>query len=450
MGLEINYAGNYSRWHHFCRAINPFQKNCEDLKTVAVCLAKLEEITETLDVISANSCISDELIGEVRGAEVLLARINSQWFVSPSVRKSAKALAAFTTSYKIATSQHVPYKVLVGNEKLRNFILTNHLHHKITKQHQKIGHRIKLVKGEPHFPLCVDLDREEHRAKIKWVSFQNVLSTLKPHPKSMKVEHLQFLANGLEIHDAKKWQTLRPQYIPTLLKDGNLVHIDTLTGKEEVIGNANSNYIQLVNVKPWGYNPQGGSLFGHTWIRLVIDGQLYHVGADLGGNIVNPDFMATVPASNKEFSTSEWVAIDDSTTDEHGKTKSERLFKKLESLQHYLTTKKMREDCPYAEDIQELYHQMRTSHGGTCTSAATMLFREVTGVCYLQQSKPLASRIVFNPVTRWILDIFWYFTPKPIDQNIIQPLRIITRGALPEWLGTKLQALKRLSSPFKR
>ena len=146
--------------------------------------------------------------------------------------------------------------MLIENEALRDFITSNHLHHKITKQHHARGLRVKIRNGMPYFPMAHSLNTKTHKAKTKWIALD-----------ALQIKRAEFLANGLEVHDAKRWQTLRPLYEMTV-KNGQYVHIDTISGKQESIGKKGRNYIQLVTVKPWGYDPRGGALFRDTWIRF--------------------------------------------------------------------------------------------------------------------------------------------------------------------------------------
>lgn len=419
-----NYLRSFSIWDNLSGIIHPSKRNAKDLQAIQSCIEQFEEL-KNQDVA--------QLKDVAKNSERLTNRVSKQWFVSKKVKNAVKNLEVFTTAYKIANAQGLPFNILVENAHLRTVITANHLHHKISKQHQSLGLSIKIENNTPYFPVADELDCNTHQAKVKWAKLEDLAVD-----SNGKIENMEFLADGLEIHDKKKWDILRPLYrVETV--DGKYVHIDTVTGKQEVIGPAGKNYIQLVTVKPWGWNPRGGALFGHTWIRFVIDGQLYHVGQDLAGKLVNPDFMATVPRGGKNYSTSDWVTINDKKIDYMGNATSERIFKKLEALQYYLNHKALPEDNPYAGEVLRLYETMRKTQGGTCTSAALVMFREVTGQDFVEQARPRASRLVFNPVTQKIIDAILFITPKPVAETFVRPVQAVTRGGLPIVLAHKLK-----------
>jgi len=427
-------TSNYSFWHTFIRTINPFLRNREDLETTKRTLQTFQRLQQSLEVQDAHSGITAALHQESKSAEHLIKQIRSQWFVSKNVKKSLQELQSYTTACKISEKQQIPFKILANDVALTAFIEKNHLHHKITKQHHEMGLRIKVIDGEVFFPVAVDLDLKTRQAQTEWVSWKTLQKSLPL--ESSQSNRIAFLANGLELHDSKNWQKLRPLY-ECSVKDNQLVHRDTLTGKEETIGNAGKNYIQLITVRPWGYNPKGGALFGHTWIRFAIDGKIYHVGADLSGKILNPDFMASIPMEGKEFETSCWTPINDQLTDLYGNCQSERILQKIEALQYFITHRE-KPESPYANDAVKFYDQLRDKHGGTCTSAAAMVYREISGKDYLEKSRPLPSRILFNNFTRAFLDTAWRFTPKTVRRNVVQPVQIITRGAMPTTLASNM------------
>lgn len=431
MDLISNYKNSYTLWDRFCRAVNPARRNREDFETIRRSLKQFDQLQMQLSMQSADAGISFELTSEVKKAEVLLKRLSSQWFVSKKVREAANNLEIFSTSYKIATAQEIPFKIVVRDKALRTLIISNHLHHKITKQHRALGLGIQIKNGKAYIPC------PSSEGKLQWVSVKKAQQIFGSDPKTGKIAKSEFLADGLEVHDAKGWNTLRPLY-GLQTQNGKYVHIDTLTGRQEEIGPVGKNYIQLVTVRPWGLNPKGGALFGHTWIRFVLDGKLFHVGANLQGEIVNPDFMATVPMGTKKYTTSEWNSIDDSKKDAYGHVKSERIIIKLEALQYFLNHKVLPEGCPYGDEIIELYHQMRTIHGGTCTTAAAMMYREITGIDYVETGRPIAARVVFNPITRFVLDTIWYCAPRPVAEHIVAPMKAVSRGARPDVLAGKL------------
>ena len=433
MHTSINYSGSYSLWQHTLRAINPFKKNREDLQTVERAIASFDRAADTLDVQDNASGITDALMQENKNTELLINRLSRVWFVSKKVKEDVCKLEMYTSAYKIAKQQNISFKLLANDTALTTFITKNHLHHKILKQHHEIGLRVKVENEKVFFPVATSLDPKTRQAKTEWICWQALQN--KEQFNASKSDQIVFLAEGLEFRDSKKWQTLRPLYHCTMKKN-QYVHIDTLTEKEERIGKVGKNYIQLVSVLPWGYNPKGGALFGHTWLRFAIDGKIYHVGANLQGQILNPDFMASVPMQGKQVTTTAWTPINDATKDLHGNSQSERIIQKIEALQYFLTHRE-KPQSPYADEVVAFYKELRTRRGGTCTSAAAMVYREVTGIDYLEKSRPLAARLVFNPITRTLLDTLWHFMPKPIVQNVVQPVQAITRGARPTVHGVR-------------
>lgn len=293
----------------------------------------------------------------IEGGKAFLNQVFKQWFVSAKTKETAQKIERMVVEHKLG----LPKWSLVNNVDAYKFIKVNHLHHKITKQHVATGLGISR---ELKFPMGG-----------KWVDFTEVPSG----------SGLEFLADGLEIHDAKKWDQLRPLYKLTL-NGASYDHIDTLTGQRETIGKAGKNYIQLVTVKPWGWNPRGGSLFGHTWIRFVADGKLYHVGANLNGQILNPDFMATLSLQGKECETTDWVEMDAAQT--------KRLF----------------------------------------------------SVNFVHESRPFVARTLFGSHIRAALDVLWSLLPSPI-RRLIHPIQVVTRGSKPGVLADAISSALRTAPP---
>lgn len=358
----------------------------------------------------------------LKEASSLIHRVSKQWFVSAEVRSTVEKIKTYVDAHKISRLQDLPVKFLVDNAPVREFILANHLHHKITPQHRATGCGIQIIDEKAHFPVAEEVQQDgiiaSHRKRTKLVPFEEL---------SDKTKHFEFLANGLEIHAAKEWHTLRPLYAMQE-KDGKYVHIDTLTGQEETLGDVGKDYVQLLNVKPWGWNPRGGSLFGHTWIRFVIDGQLYHMGANLQGRLLNPDFMATVPRHGKKIQAFQKISLDPNK-DAHGFTQSERLFLRLENLQASLLKRPLPHPEAakhYADRTFSLYELAQFQCGGTCTTSALTFLGEVTGQKVEQVGRNFFSRGFFR-----FLDCIWSVFPRFIRTHVIRPLQALTRGGKP-------------------
>ena len=334
MGIEINFAGKYSCLEHVKRFLNPSYKNSQDLLTTTATLDRLNALT----ALQANKILEVDLQDALKNSQTLVKRLQKQWFVSHDVVATVKKIEDFLTTEKISKQQNIPFKLLAENHVFRKIIVANHLHHKITAQHQLIQCKITInEKGEPLFPVAQKTNAiaiiPSHKEETKMLTLEEFLTKFASHydKETGKIKDLEFMANGLEIHSAKKWDTLRPSY-ELSQENGKYIHIDNLSGLKSEIGDVGKNYTQLVNVKPWGYNPAGGSLFGHTYVRFVIDGQLYHVGLNLQGEILNPDFLASIPMKGKKYEVSSWKPMEEEK-DEYGYTQAERTLLKLEALQ---------------------------------------------------------------------------------------------------------------------
>ncbi len=436
---KINYSGEYGFIENLTRFFSSDYKNKQDSATANLVLRHLEELAQT----QKGEVLTPELETELANTKKLLTRLKQQWFVSKEVRDSAKKLSGYVTAERISKDLHIPFKTLAENEELRKIIVANHLHHKITKQHQAIDCRIKETdNGSLLFPVATKQENpkntlDSHVAITEYVTLEELKKRFEVKPNG-KIKDVEFMANGLEVHPAKKWEDLRPSY-RLEVEDGYYVHIDTLTGNKEIIGKEGENHVQLINVQPWGWNPKGGALFGHTWIRFVIDGQLYHVGGNLQGDILNPDFMAALSMKNKSVQTSKWAAMKEDR-DKHGNSQAERVLIKLEGLQAHLTNHLLPEKAiPYAKVVEEIYNELRNKEGGTCTSAATRFIKEF-GLDELSdlesEGKDRITKVVFNSFTTRILDAVWGILPKSVRRTLIQPFQIFTRGKKPIFLRT--------------
>jgi len=436
----INFNPSYSWGQQACRFISPFYRDKQEHSVAQAALLALQGLTSVFDDHMTAQHLNDEQHALFKAATVLIGRIQSQWFVFESVSRLIHQINPFVEAYKMSTLQQLPLRPLIENNQARNIILSNYLHHKITQQHRTQGVAIAYRGRNFIMPVCCEGASENgiiasHRRIIKEITFDQLEEHFgeRYDPRSGRIRDSEFLANGLEIHPAKSWHMLRPLYALSQ-REGEYVHIDTITGREEKIGEVGHDYIQLVNVLPWGWNPKGGSLFGHSWIRMVIDGQLYHIGENLAGSILNPDFMATMPRQGKRIQAYDWIHLDP-TRDERGYNQSERILLKLEALQAKLYNRPVQNEAEsYLGSAYRLYQRVRTERGGTCTSAALAMLGEVTRHEDTQTGRSLLSKILFNSFVTSILDFFWSILPMFIRTKIIQPIQVLTRGAKPRWL----------------
>lgn len=426
----VNYSGKYSFFQNLYRLINVRHRNAQDLKTTQACLSQLQTLTQQAQLIDCSSGINRELSEVLQGASILHKRVSKSYFASKALKSEAAKIQRYLTAKKIATHQNIPFRAIIDNPEVQKMIEANHFHHKITQQHQAMGLRLSYNNGDIMIPV-------RHKNAPVPISKLPELYAKKYNKKTGKIADTEFLADGLELHHFKQWSRLRPLY-KLQVEQGNYVHIDTLTGKKEVVGVAGKNYIQLVNVMPWGKNAFNGSLLGHTWLRIVYKGELFHVGLGLSGYILNPDFMASVSLKGKRFGASKWKLIDDQNVDQHKRTLSNRLMIQLNLVQQYIKHGHLPKKTLYAKEVMKLYDEIEYKFGGTCNSGATKIFQMVTGEDYYKRSRTIISRIFFNKFSNKALDAFYSVLPKKIRRYTIGLVQTVTRGGLPFILGTRL------------
>lgn len=421
---NINYFGQYSFIEHVKRFFSPCYKNAQDLKTANVAVNRLEQVIN--DLTRESRELTPELQQELTNCDHLVKRLSKQRFVNKEVLQIRYILEYYLVAEKIARAQEIPFKILAENFELIGFITSNHLHHKITPQHRQEGYGI-LADHEGILRFSFPLNGQRN-----FLTFEE----LKQHfsqsydPIYGRIKDLEFMANGLEIHSAKKWEHIRSTYSMTN-ENGIYVHIDTLTGEKEEVGPVGDDFVQLVNVYPWGWNPKGGSLFGHTYIRFIVEGKLYHVGMNVKGEILNPDFMSCMSMEGKKFKTSQWKVMD-KEVDEHGHNQAQRTLIKLELMQAQLNNRDAAEEAaPYAEETKQLYSDIRNKKGGTCTAGALAFLKQFDDEVNEERSRNIFSRIILNSVTKRILDFTWGLFPNCMRKRVIQPIQVITRAAKP-------------------
>ena len=86
--------------------------------------------------------------------------------------------------------------------------------------------------------------------------------------------------------------------------------------------------------------------------------------------------MTSIPTNGKEFSTTSWKEMPKGK-DKYDNSASKAFLLRLESLQEYVKTGKERTGCPYIKDVVKMYKELRYKKGNTCTTAATMLYKEM-------------------------------------------------------------------------
>lgn len=367
----------------------------------------------------------------------LAKRVQKKWFLSSDLKRCIQNIEHIAFACKVAKKFQLPIKPLFEDRKLCAFLKKNHLYHKITLQHQQTGVQIKYENGKFLLP-CAKTTKIATNAPIEkktvYLDLDTILQRAKHFYKKStgKIQDLEYLSNGLEIHSRFHWKRLRPLY-KLSEENGKYIHFDTITGEKEIIGDVGKDYFRVVNVLPWGWNPIGGSLFGHTWTVLVLNGSLYHIGANLRGYILNPDFMASIPAKGKTYQLQNWAALK-IEKDTNGYSQGQRLLTRLENLQA-----KLEEKNPIHSEIEDLYGpstyekylEIRNKLGGTCTSASLKLSEELRKKEVTKKKNCVSFITSFLQLTKRCLDIFWSYFPRFFQKYIIRPIQIVTRGKKP-------------------
>jgi hypothetical protein len=408
----------------------PGFRKAQDLRIINAAIETLKLQTNALEPSLEGHGITDELRSELRRSSELLSQIFGQRFNSSDVKNKAEELNEFILGEKIASKQELPFKKVMTNAEFRKIVLANHLHHKISAEHRTSGLGLSFTADGTG-----QISSQSGQIELTNTAFS---SQFGDHfdAESSKLTDSEFLEDGLCVHSAKKWKNLKAQY-KLRIEAGNYVHIDTMSGERKEIGAVGSDYIQILNVSPWGWNPKGGALFGHTWIRMVVDGKLYHLGANLNGQILNPDFMSSLPMSGKRWNSSDWRTMKEGLDQARDKIGT-RIIKKLEYLQYYLVNKDFPKglDSTKIKELTDFYSQFRDLSGGTCSSGALLIFNIATNLGDGSHfARPLLGRVVFNPLVRKVFDCVWFILPTCIGRGV----KVLTRGGQPSTLGANLR-----------
>ena len=387
----------------------------------------------------------------LQNAASLYSRARKAWFLPKKAKENLHYLRSIAEARKIAQLQDLPFVPLLKNPDVRKVVLANHLHRKITAQHRSLGLGLTFDKS---FALSVP-QKEGGVEKavslpLRKVFGENAVCKTNPFGKTPNGE---FLEHGFTVHSAKKWRRLQATY-EVSVESGNFVHIDNLTGTKEIIGSSQDSHVQIVNVLPWFYDlftsPWNGPWNGHTYLRVVVKdgdkGRLYHIGGDLGGGIINPDFMATFSMEKRRYTAYSWATIKEqaapsSESSLQNTNRGQRLIRCLENLQaKILKQQPPHKACEraYGASTWQEYRKVIRQLGGTCSSAAIALFEIMTGRKQKKTRGSLLYRMIYNPVVVWLLDCIWSVLPDWIYNRIILPLQIVFRGKKPLFMPEKL------------
>jgi hypothetical protein len=334
--------------------------------------------------------------------------VSKCWFLSTTVKNQVKKIEELVKLNSLSKAQELPFSFLATHPTELKWIKSNHLHYKFTPEHIDSGIKMKIKEGQLTVPVAV-YNQETKESIVT----EQVWDSLPHNPTSKKLLEHEMLIDGLEKYNTKDWSYLRP-FKPAVDKEGVPLP-DTITHS---------------TVKPWGWNPKGGALFGHSSIKMSVDGKLYHFGYNLNGELLNTDFMASVPMKGKKEQIISAPLLTTPSSDRN-ETQGERIIRKLEAGQKHNKGQTRRPEEVSEEEWSEIknFRHTLTFQGKTCTSFSTLFYKYVTQKHI--EGRSLSSRIIFNPVVNTTLDFFYSILPSKIHSTFIAPLKVLTRAPKP-------------------
>ncbi len=352
--------------------------------------ARLDELLDTKVTEATYNTLHSKTLQQAKDWS---QRASKFFFLGSTLKRQITRINKLLEVDQVAHRLDLPFFHLAQRPDQVRFIKANHLHHKLTEAHKKSGVRIKYVREDLKFP-CAIFDPTTRTA----TRVSKEMSAMKYDPRTMKLKGCEVLVDGIEEYDPKNWEYLRPI--------------------QKAIGEPDS--ITHINVHPWGWNPAGGSLFGHSYLSLVVNEEEYVIGYNLSGRLLNPDFMAYLPKDGKDVG---------SVSFKFNERKGQDLLRLIEAaktLQHHNGEKPENVSDDEWEMIINKYHHLLYRVGGTCSDFSTSFWEFATGKELPNKPEKTFSKSLFAK----ILDFLYNFLPNAL-YNIIRKVMILTRSIKP-------------------
>lgn len=329
-------------------------------------------------------------------------------FCSKNYRRVGRNLSLEIKLHALAQKLQLQPKDLHKDFQFVHFAYQNHFHHRIDNHFQKKGITIHFnqKKGVFELPLKTAI------GSTKWVSWRHF-----PTSKRGEIKGYDFLAYGLEQHNNKTWERLKPCKILNF---------------EEFPEYSKVPHIELVTTYPTFKNRPG--FFGHIYLNFYVPVkekkiEFYSLCYDLK-LIRFPDPMEFF--TRKKIKTARPISFED--------WKNLKSF--IEKIQE--THLRKEQDSLYKHPDLEVEHFYREYMKKNCGNFACALFEKATGTKGLFTFMPI-MKVLFPKFLYKIEDWLEDHLPKSMKYIIVK-VNIVVRGVMPWELIPKQ---KELNHKFK-